>query len=354
MKTKLNYFAAMMVFVGLVGHAFGTTALLQRIAPMVLGRGMTQNERKELKEDKSSIEKMLKDWTRDSFFSKSIRYWAETSLATSGERDGINFNLPGNLVEYVVRNNRPLNEILTADYCINQKLKKRDCDTQAPFGAGVVTTRAYMVSHNGSFNLRRGHHLINLFLCQSVPLDSDTQPLDKKEILFKYFQVTKADEAPDDFPQFGNGEACYFCHAQFAPITQPFVKFDRLGMYIKNANGQIDLNLHFGQSTSTLYASHYDETKLSSSEASQYLGKPTNNLAEAMQALTKHKRFKPCLAKNLIEHFFQINSKSKDQSIPFSFYEEISENVNTTMSFSDFIIGILTHSTMQEVSPPLN
>ena len=110
--------------------AASTRGYMRQLAPYFVSRELDESELAAIEAGKfSAIAPMLTAWTKDPSFPHAARRVISQKLSVSGSRDGIDFDLPGNLAEYVVRENLPLTTLLTADYCIDAKGAKRECDT---------------------------------------------------------------------------------------------------------------------------------------------------------------------------------------------------------------------------------
>ena len=288
---------------------------MRRISGMFVGRNLNQNEIKALKEKPSAetVRKILTQWVEEPFFALSVRTFWEGKLATSGMRDGIDYNLPGNLVEYLVAKNRPYHHMITADYCISADGEKVACDTGAQYEAGVLTTRGFLSSHKGRFNLSRAGTLMRAFMCYEYPMPVKLEPPVKKSWLIRNFQLeTKKEVKEHNGETFGNGEACYTCHSQFAPHSQLFVRYDTKGFYKEASDliGKQDPSKDLGTGFDGLAASHYTNRSHRQSEASFMLGQAVDNLADAAEVLKGDPRFLECGVRNALVHILRTKEES--------------------------------------------
>ena len=124
----------------------------------------------------------------------------------------IDFGLPGNLAAYLVKNDRPWSEIITASDCYDAAGKAIKCDSGAPYGAGVLTTRAILLSRSGRFNLTRASTITRTFACKTYPIDpEELQPRVDKTWLIDMFQANNPEEQTVEEARngFGNGFGCY-------------------------------------------------------------------------------------------------------------------------------------------------
>lgn len=271
---------------------------------MIVGRSLRADEAQSLQAGGSALPALINTWVADEGFSRMARDWISTKLKASGKRADINLELPGNLAAYLVRNQRPHSELLTADYCISDTGTKITCDTGAPFAAGVVATRAYLSNNASRFNLKRARTLLRTFACDDYPLGPLQQPRLPPESLIPLFQQDKAEGATGTF---GNGEACYRCHSQFGAHAQPFVKFNADGRWIADATGQQLVNGEQGTAGNGLYASHMIQPEAARSEASQVFGMQVQNLAGMTQAFAQSPSFLSCSAGSLMGYAFNLS-----------------------------------------------
>ena len=154
---------------------------LGMLAPALAGRSLSYDENARIQaEGEAAIIPLIDEWTLSPGFADSMRDMVQNELQASGERDGIDFELPGNLVAQVVSDGLPWSTILTADYCVDAVGSMIECDTGAPFEAGVLATRAYLIPNKGRFNLTRALRMLEVFACRGYPMEPDIQiPLEK-------------------------------------------------------------------------------------------------------------------------------------------------------------------------------
>ena len=283
---------------------------MRQLAPYLVSRELEAGELAAIDAGKfSAITPLLTAWTKEPAFPRAARRVISQKLSVSGSRDGIDFDLPGNLAEYVVREGLPFSTVLTADYCIDATGAKRVCDSGAPSNAGVLTTRAFMASRASRFNLTRASTMLRTFACEHYPMSEELEPRIPRERLIPMFQVDKeVDDAGTEKDTFGNGSACYLCHAQFGPHAQLFVRFDESGMYRPHATGLQDPDGELGRSKNGLFASHLAKADEAKEDKSQMLGKEVKNLAEAAKVLAESPTFVPCQVTNLLEYVLRLPS----------------------------------------------
>jgi hypothetical protein len=289
--------------------AAGVRAYMRQLAPFFVSRELEGPELDAIEAERfRAIGPMLDAWSKEAAFAKAARRLVSQKLYVSGTRDGIDFDLPGNLAEHMVRQNLPMSTLLTADYCVDAKGGKRECDSGAPYTAGVLATRAYLASRASRFNLTRAGTMLGAFACQQYPMSEQLQPRIEAARLIKMFESdTEIGEDGKPKQTFGNGAACYRCHGQFGPHAQLFVRFDQTGLYRAEATGVQDPTGELGRSVSGLYASHLKEAAEAKEEGSQVFGKPVKNLAEAAKVLAASPTFVPCQVRNLLEYALRID-----------------------------------------------
>jgi hypothetical protein len=309
-------------------------AYAARVAPMLVGRSLSSAEREKLDANGgAALPALIDAWTKEEGFSNAAREWISTKLKASGIRNGINLNLPGNLAAYLAKNRRSHGELLTADYCINDAGDKTSCDTGAPFAAGVLATRAFLINNASRFNLKRARTVLRTFGCKDYPMPSDVQPPLARDVLIPLFQKDKVEG--DASGTFGNGFACYTCHSQFGAHAQPFVKFDAEGKYIAAATGQQDPAGEQGRSTSNLFTSHMIDPAAAQKEASQVFGREVDNLRGMAESYTASEAFWDCSAAGLLGYVFGL-AESVVFAIP-----------------KDVLRDIVTHAREKEAQPSL-
>jgi hypothetical protein len=286
------------------------------LAPVLVGRVLAEVEEQALAEQgRAALAPLLDAWGREPGFAHSARAMMEVRLAASGQRDGIDYGLPGYLVQHVVANDRPWSEILTSDTCYDAADQPIACDTGAPYTAGVLTTRGFLAANEGRFNLRRSITTMATFACSAYPLPDTLQPRIEKARLITMFQAETAEQQMEAAAAggFGNGFECYVCHGQFSLHAQLFVRFDRSGAWREDANGQQNPDAQLGESFNGTMRSHMIDAAEAASEASSIFGSEVADLAEAARAVAAHPVFLDCAARNLLDHGLRLDpTKSVD------------------------------------------
>lgn len=282
---------------------------LAEIAPMVVGRLLSVDEDNLIYHfGADAIVPIVEAWIHEPAFTDTARLMLQVKLNASGSKDGIDFELPGNLAAHIARNDLPYSQLLTAGYCVGPNSEPVACDTGAPYQAGVLTTRAYLIANASRFNLRRARRMMYIFSCRVYPMDPVLQPPVTKSDLIPMFQAESAEEQtiPEAMNGFGNGLACYSCHSQFSAHAQLFVRFDESGLWRADATGLQDPMNELGRSTGGLFASHFASPVAAPREISMVYGVPVHTLTEAARVIVEEDNFYPCAARNVLEYSFGL------------------------------------------------
>lgn len=292
---------------------------LDRIAPKIASRSLSYDERQLVElAGEEAIGPIIDGWTAEPGFGEAVRFMIEDQLHTSGERDGVDFGLPGNLAAEIATESLPWSTILTADYCVGPDGSHIECDTGAPYESGVLATRAYMIGNKGRFNLGRAKRMLETFACRIYPMENDIQIPLPKPVLIPMFQAEKPDEQTVDEAKggFGNGLACYNCHSQFGAHAQLYVRFDDTGMWRADATGLQDPAGELGRSVDGLYTSHMNDPVAAQAETSQVFGMEVENLRGAADVITASPLFQQCTVKNVVARAFGLPSGAADSIDP--------------------------------------
>lgn len=279
---------------------------LHQIAPMVVSRVLTAQERARLEsEGAKAVAPILTGWTQEPGFADAARLFIEQGLNTSGVKDGVDYSLPGNLAHVLAKNGRPWKELVTATECYGANDAVKPCDSGAPFkGGGLLNTQGFLKKRAGRFNLTRASTMMRTFACRAYPMEDALQPRPEKTQLMPMFRALTAAEQTDPraADQGINGHHCYSCHGQFSFHTQLFVKFDSEGHYQAAATGVQDPMGELGRSKNGLMASHFVEPERAGDERSQMFETPVANLAEAGVVLANSPTFVECTAEHFLNH----------------------------------------------------
>jgi hypothetical protein len=334
-----------------------TEVYLGKLAPSLVQRVLTPAERAQIStEGGAAIRPILAAWLQEPGFIKSARRFIELGLQVSGQKNDVNFDLPGNIVEYVVSNARPWSEILTSETCYDAALQPIACDTGAPYTAGVLTTRAFMISRASRFNLTRSSALLRNFACQVYPQEETLQPRIDRGRLIPMFQADTAEEQTDERAKsgFGNGLGCYSCHGQFSLHSQLYVKFDHIGLYVPNATGLQDPEGELGRSVNGLMASHLQNPAEAASEQSNMFGQTVMNLKDAARVVASQSTFAPCAARRFLDFTLGVPSGSIDYDERI-FEEVVIATQATDPTLQAILLSLFTHPVVIEsVTSSLN
>jgi hypothetical protein len=327
-----------------------TEQYLGKIAPPVVGRVLTADERASIaQQGGKAIDAIVTAWLAEPGFVASARRFVELGLQVSGQLNGVDFDLPGNLVEYVITNARPWSEILTSSNCYDASLRLTACDSGAPFTAGVLTTRAYLIARASRFNLTRSSALMKNFACQVYPQAQTLQPMIARDRLIPMFQAQTAEEQTDERAKsgFGNGLGCYSCHGQFSLHAQLYVKFDKTGLYRPDATGIQDPDGELGRSLDGLMASHLKDPAEASSERSNMFGQDVDDLAAAAKVVATQATFAPCAARRFLDYTLGVQNGAIEYD-PALFEQVVSKAQieQTDPTLQSIVLSLLTHPTV--------
>jgi hypothetical protein len=337
---------------------------LSFVAPALIERTLDATERDAIAaRGGAAIPEVLEGWRDAPGLARAARRMIETALAVSGGLDpsGIDFGMPGRIVERVVREQRPWGEILTSESCVDPSGASVECDTGAPYTAGVLTTRAFLAARQGRFNLTRAGTVTRTFLCRNYPVPTVLEPLLERELLLPMFRALSREEQTDPeaaMSGLANGFHCYACHGQFGAHAQLFVRFDASGRWRSDATGEQLEGGMPGESFGGLMASHLLAPR-AASEESQMLGQSVANLAEAMEALTSSTAFLECASRRVLELAIDIDPA---EGIEAALLTDIAEDAlarGARPTFQDLMISALAHPRvaattarqLREVSP---
>lgn len=296
-----------------------------RLAPILVRRVLSPDELGALETDGAhAIRPLLESWTGEPGFEEAARQMISLKLGASGRTDTIDLDLPGNLAAHLVREGLPFADILRADYCIDATGTRTTCDTGAPYAAGVLATRAFLVGNEGRFNLKRARTMMRTFACLDYPMADAVQPRLDKEMLLPMFQATSPEEQEDPraLAGFGNGFACYDCHGQFGAHAQIFVRFDREGLYRADATGIQDPDGELGRSFDGLLTSHMIDPARAADESSQVFGTDVASLPEAARVIAEDPSFLACSTRTLLGFGFGL-ADSVAAAVPSAIVDRI-------------------------------
>jgi hypothetical protein len=341
---------------------------LETLSPMVVGRLLNEGEDNLIHHfGPDAIVPIIEAWIDEPAFAETARAMMQVKLAASGVKDGVDWELPGNLAAYVARNDQPYHRLITADHCADAAGTPIACDTGAPYTAGVLTTRAYLMANASRFNLRRARRMMFNFACEVYPMNIDLQPPIAKADLIPMFQAESLEEqtVPEAANGFGNGEDCYKCHSQFSAHAQLYVRFAEDGTWRADATGlQAPKPEELGRSTDGLFASHFASPIAAPKEVSQMLGVPVSTLVEGARVLADAPGFGACASRNVLEYTFgmsEAEAKEIDRKLLAELATRAGErdvrlrpDTHDGPTFGDLFVVALTHPRVIQVvlGPP--
>ena len=312
---------------------------LSIFSSQIVHRPLTAAEVTQVRNSGAAVfQQILDKWFLEAEFLNSSQIYIENLLRTSGVTATADYNLPGYLGRDVARKNRPYSDLITANSCVNSAGQNISCDTAAPFVAGVLTTKAYLTTAKGAYNISRAGKLMDKFLCTTYPLADVEEPKLRQEELIGQFATQNGTIT------FGNGNNCYSCHSQFGLHAQFFVKFDLNGNYIPNATGIQNTLATDGFSNNGLATSHLKDPARSGLENSHILGKNAANLADAATIIVQSSRFLPCAVKSMMQYYMRLTSQNIETIKP-DLYSEIARQAKLKQaapSISHLLSSIIT------------
>lgn len=322
---------------------------MRRLAPALAGRTLRAEELTRIEaEGGAAVRDLLREWTREPGFERTARDLISTLLEASGRAGDVDLDLPGNLAAQLARDERPWSEILTADHCVDAAGETIECDTGAPYAAGVLGTRAFLRGNASLFNLKRARTLMRRFVCVDYPIRDTLQPRLERDSLLPLFRATGPDDQADEAAEagFGNGLACYTCHGQFGAHAQLFVRFDAEGRWRDDATG---LQLPGGENGRSeiegLYTSHLVDPLEAASERSQMLGTDVANLSDAARVMAESEVFLPCASRHLLGYAFSL-AESVIRELPVQLIDEVVEDASASgaPSLGDIAVAAFSHA----------
>ena len=311
---------------------------MQYIGPALLGRTLSDAEIERItKEGAASMKPLFESWFGEPGFAEAVRGMMELKLSASGKRGDVDFGLAGYLVRHIVQNKMPWSTVLTSQTCYDAGDAPIPCDTGAPYTAGVLTTRGFLAGNEGRFNLSRAHTMLKTFMCRDYPHEDELQPkVDTTKLKLMFRAVSAEDQkVAEAAGGFGNGLACYTCHGQFSLHAQPFVKFDKTGLYVPNATGLQSPTGQLGESTDDTAASHWEAADAAKLEASQWFSHEITGLAEGAAVISKHDKFRECTLRNLLDLAIGVDASYdtglKGLKVDPGFLSEVASSVSSTV-----------------------
>lgn len=282
------------------------TTYLNRIGPMLVGRLLNEQELNIVRQNPTGVvERVVRGWTQEPEFEKTLRDFSSKLFLSSGKRDGINLDEPGNLMVHIAQKKLPFQKFYSADFCVDDLLRVAPCDSGAPTPAGVLTSRAFLSNTFSRFNLKRARKLAGTLLCADYPVEEKWQTPISRDELIPMFSARNAEEAAKlgtNTEGFGNGTVCYSCHGQFAAHSQFFVRFDVTGKFVADATGLQSHDLQEGESRPGLATSHFKNPELARSDMGSIGQKTYANIQDAAVDLVNLPRFWQCQVKHVLAY----------------------------------------------------
>lgn len=143
----------------------------------------------------------------------SVRSFYRTVFMMGTTIDGVNYDEVPNLATFLVLNDLPVNEMLTANYCVgNNFAMLPDCTDGAPVDqrAGVISNKAFLEKFGEActVNMRRTSVVHQLFACGIYPdPDENPAPLARTNTPEALWPINDSgtEDPTDDFPDPGEG-----------------------------------------------------------------------------------------------------------------------------------------------------
>lgn len=302
-----------------------------KTAMVALAQKFPSDEDMALAETEEGYQQVIRQIFESEGFANAIQLLAMNDFEMGGTIGGINYSEAANLAAYLVSNNLDYRQILTADYCVDDDLKKVSCSAFASpaqtqsFAAGAVTTQGFMEKWQAAFNFRRVAKMFKVFACKEYPdnLDPGLAQAQLPETL-KTFACT------DCVPK------CYDCHKSMNPRAVLFYSFDRKGKYNTSPNP----NPNAGEITVT------DTNKASSPKdividgtTLTYKGTPVTTLREYASLFSKGEDFRNCTAQRFVGRLFGLSAEEELPESLEHFYEGLEAD---DFKIKDFIFRVVT------------
>lgn len=211
---------------------------------------------------------------------------------------------PLRLVEYVVTNDRPYTEIVTADYAIIDELTAQvagmSYDPGGPAlqqsayedrpAAGVLSDAAFFIRHRSAganYHRGRANAVSKALLCHDF-LDADVE-IDGE------IDLSDPDAVNDAVT---NNEACVSCHQSMDP----------LGSFFWGYPGNLNPNQIPAYPVGNLYNPNAEDNwQFTTERPPSYFGQPAEGLGDLGQLIADDPRFSLCAAQRFYAFFHQID-----------------------------------------------
>lgn len=276
-------------------------------------------------------EQVIRSILESDNFKVAIQLMAMNDFEMAGTSGGINYSEPANLATYLIVNNEDYRQILTADYCVNDQLKKIDCSSFSTKAlaqanaAGAITTRGFLEKWQAAFNFRRVNKVFEVFACSEYPDKSDEGLLPGQ-----LSETLKTFACQNCVPK------CYDCHKTMNSRATLFYTFDRKGFFNPNPNP----NPNAGEITVT------DTNKASTIKdiiqdgvSATYKGNNVQTLREYAGLFSQTTQFRNCVTQRVVGRLFGLSHKTPLPESMVHFYDDFASD---QYRMKDFIFRVVT------------
>lgn len=250
-------------------------------------------------------------------------------------------NLPTYLASFVVSENRPYTEVLTADYCVTREdgnfvsadgLCPND-SPDLPIKSGVLSDTALLIADAGARNITRLKRAHLRFICLSF--DSGPDPTDPglavEEVDARYGGAGQGDE-----PQFvaGSGASCNSCHGAISArygVYAPFRYSLEGESYLYDPSRGID-------DVEPEVLNGYETAHLMNG---QYQGRSLTSLNDLAYELAEDPRFSRCATQRFYNFIFGKQALSEIPQANLQYFRELFEA--SEQSVRELFLSIIDH-----------
>ncbi|MCB0367272.1 MAG: hypothetical protein H6624_01550 [Bdellovibrionaceae bacterium] len=302
-----------------------------KTAMVALAQKFPTDEEMSMAATQEGYEQVIRSILDSDNFKTAVQLTSMNDFEMGGTSGGINYSEPANLAAYLITNNEDYRQILTADYCVDDQLKKINCSSfstpalaQAN-AAGAITTRGFLEKWQAAFNFRRVSKVFEVFACSEYPDKSDEGLLPEQ-----LPGTLKTFACQDCVPK------CYDCHKTMNSRATLFYTFDRKGFYNPNPNP----NPNAGEITVT------DTNKASTTKdivadgvSATYKGTNVASLREYAGLFSQTQQFRNCVTQRVVGRLFGLDH---DKPLPESmthFYMDLEAD---QFKLKDFIFRVVT------------
>lgn len=280
---------------------------------------------------------------------RTLRDFYRAMFLMGGNIDGIDYDQVPNLAAHLVVNDKPVTEMLTAEYCVGPDLLPLpDCTDGAPAGqrAGVISNKAFLEKFGqaDTVNMRRISVVHQIFSCGIYPDPLENPPplvrTNTPESAWPINDNGTPDDPNDDFPDpqlapfvddpagpsprihkkyqtklpSASGARCHDCHGLLNARRPVFTFYDTEGVYdpsrsigLSTTNDGEDNveapSVNGSQDYCSVITPETDDDMDNANawECSMqnppafYRGQQVNNLKEFGAAILSHDRFYECM-----------------------------------------------------------